>query len=95
MSNFLVFEKVPDTQTGYGAVALVAPDFSNQLITCVEAESAEEAVQLVMAATRRVGIYAVVKCDTVSFLPGEVTTQKDGILRAKKDEKKELTNGDN
>lgn len=93
MGYFLVVEKVPDTMVGgvwnsnIGAVTQTVvhssiPNFKDQLITVVEADSAKEAMELVMGATRRVGQYAVIACDYFSYAPDQETVSSpDGVLR--------------
>ena len=80
--HYVVIEKVPDTQASVGYSRLPVPNFKDQLITVVEADTSEEAMQLVMGATRRVGQYAVIECDYFSFAPNKAAeASPDGVLR--------------
>jgi len=91
MVYYLVFERTQEPQFSSGqVVGTRAPSYSN-LITMVEAESEKEAVNLVISSTHRVGEYAVVECQWISFLPGELADTVDGVLRKKKPEPKQLT----
>lgn len=82
MDTWLVFEKVPASRDAYGSHDTPIPDFGSQTVTVVEAASEDEAVRIVMGATRRMGeAYAVVPCKFLSYIPDHAAAKnKDGIL---------------
>jgi hypothetical protein len=94
--HYVVFEQTPPPRYSQGhIVGGGSAEGSIQSTHLVEAKDAQQAASLVLGATRRVGQYAVVEAEFISFLPNESVEATDGILRQKMDRSgRELNGGD-